>query len=317
MKGLVSLVAVALVLTNVSTSKLTQQQAIKMYQDAIVKSESIQSAVLKADINVKMDMGVEQSATVSMSSKMADKGKKMSIVTTTTVDNKSEKSEACVQNGKLYTKQASNNRYLMSDYKTSSSAAINQMAPQNGKNIYSKSLENVKDFEYSQKDGKLNVSYDFSDAACAEIKAEMKALVGDNISVNLKKEFGSAENKASLKESLGLTDSKKDKETLNAMIDAQVELSKEMQKTMLDSLSIDEVSVDAVIDENGYISNQKLSMQVSMDNPLSSIMALLDESDEASDKFEIDMTMNYNLSKIDQNVTVTIPEFNAGNTVAA
>lgn len=313
MKKIISLFVAAVVLTmNVAAAGVTEQQAKQKYQDALEKSAGIQSGVMKMDMKLDVSMfGEQQSADITISSKMKDNGKTMSVTSSSSAEGaKAEKVEAYVQNGKMYTKR-SDGKYVVSDYKTSSVGSMNELSPKEAREIYVASVDESPSFKFVEGESGLTVSYALPDSAKQLLKDEMKAVVAGEAMKDYEKEL-----KKELKDSLGDSATKESQELVNSLASGIAG----MMNDMIDSLDFDKITVTALVNKNGYVSSQKMKMVITMDNPFSSLALLLgDDPDAAALTGDIvmDMTMNYTMTKINQDVNVTIPDFNAGNTVKA
>lgn len=309
MKKIISLFVAAVVLTmNVAAAGLSEQQAKQKYQDALEKSAGIQSGVMKMDLNMDVSMfGEEQSVDVSVSSKMKDNGKTMSVNSTSSAaGQKAQKVEAYVKNGKMYTKR-SDGKYVVADYKTSSTGSMNQLSPKDSKDIYTSSVEEATNFKFSEGENGLSVSYDLSESAQKLLKEQVKSVV-----------FGEAmkEYEKELKNSLGDSTTKESKELVNSMAAGITS----MMNDMINSLDFEKIAITALVDKNGYVSSQKMNMVFTMENPFSSLAILFEGDPDAAalvGDITMNMTMNYTMTKINQDVNVTMPDFNAGNTVKA
>lgn len=313
MKKIISLFVAAVVLTmNVAAAGVTEQQAKQKYQDALEKSAGIQSGVMKMDMKMDVSMfGEEQSVDVSVSSKMKDNGKTMSINTTSSAEGqKAQKVEAYVKNGKMYTKR-SDGKYVVADYKTSSTGSMNQLSPKDSKDLYTSSLAEATNFKFSEGENGLTVSYDLSESTQKLLIEEVKSVVFGEAMKEYEKEL-----KKELKNSLGDSTTKESKELVNSMAAGITS----MMDDMINSLSFEKISITALVDKNGYVSSQKMNMVFTMENPFSGLAILFEGDPDAAalvGDITMSMTMNYTMTKINQDVNVTMPDFNAGNTVKA
>lgn len=315
------LLAAALLALPLTGCKLTESKARQLYKEAITQTSALESGEFEADIQMDLLLDGSSGITMSMGMKgaMADQGRTSALELEMDLLGQQISSQTYTKDGKVYTKTAQQDRYLVSDYEEATGMSLDDLLSINQDGmvqLYTQALDNTEDFTFAEDEQGIEMGYTFPQASVEAVNQELQGILSQTVLAQLEEQVQS-----SMEQQMELYRQMMPSEELaqlEAMLESQVGAVTQMVEEMLTSMTLDRMRQEISLTPQGEVTRQLVDCAISFDlGGLSSYLQGLGLTPDSSlpQTMTVAVVADCKLENLNQELQVEMPQFTPENTM--